>query len=80
MGKRILSTTLGYKEPIGQKWVNNSYSKTYSDQFGFVIHYSDRIYHLKYKGEPITTLYSVEAAKLISTIILNDIVVNKQIK
>lgn len=66
------------KEGIGQRWVLNSYDKSYSDQFGFMIRYGTE-YRLSFKGQDLITVYSLITAKLISTIILNDIIMNKKI-
>jgi hypothetical protein len=45
------------------------------DQYGMKI-LTDNGFKLIYKGEYVLTLYSLPAAKLISTIILNDIIAN----
>lgn len=63
-------------EDLKQNWLQNSYAKTFADQFGFVIEYGER-YRLSYRGEEVVVVYSLQAAKLISTIILNDIIMNK---
>lgn len=65
----------GLKEDLQQKWINNSVQKTYTDQFGFTIHYGTRI-RLNYRERWQIELQSIAAAKLISTIYLNDIVTN----
>jgi hypothetical protein len=65
-----------YKEDMKQNWLINSYARHMTDQFGFKITYG-KTYTLYFKDNPITTLYSLQAAKLISTIILNDTIMNK---
>jgi hypothetical protein len=65
------------KDSMGQNWTSNSYSRYYQDQFGFVIYYAKN-YRLEYRGRAIATVHSLVAAKLISTIILNDIISNKK--
>lgn len=79
MAKELLNIEeLAYPvaEDIKQNWLQNSYAKTFADQFGFVIEYGER-YRLSYRGEEVVVVYSLQAAKLISTIILNDIIMNK---
>lgn len=68
---------LSLKESMRQNWLQNSYNSTYSDQYGFVIHYG-KTYRLEFKGKEIVTMYSLTAAQLISTIILNDLVMHKK--
>lgn len=65
-----------YKEDMKQNWLINSYARHMTDQFGFKITYGTT-YSLSYKDTPVITVHSLQAAKLISTIILNDIIMNK---
>jgi hypothetical protein len=67
------------KSDMSQKWIYNSTKRTHSDQFGFVIHVGNE-YRLCYKGESICSLHSMPAARMISTIILNDIIMHKKIE
>lgn len=67
---------LSLKEDLKQNWIHNTYSKVCSDQFGFVIHCGRR-FKLEYKGDYIITVNLLDAAKLISRIILNDMVLRK---
>lgn len=66
------------KSGFNQKWTLNSYDKSYGDQFGCVIRYHRNLYNLSVKEHKVNNLYSLEAAKLISGIILNDIVMHKK--
>ncbi|GAC1489838.1 MAG: hypothetical protein NVS1B13_19270 [Flavisolibacter sp.] len=67
------------KESLKQHWLINSYQRHYTDQFGFKITYGET-YSL-YRNEVfIVKVYSFAAAKLISTIILNDHIMCKKIK
>lgn len=63
-------------ENLKQNWLQNTYQRKYSDQFGFVIEYGER-YRLLYREKEMVVVYSLQAAKLISTIILNDIIMHK---
>ena len=63
------------KESLKQNWLQNSYQKTYEDQFGFRIEYGKE-YKLFYRNQELMSLRSLPAAKLISTIILNDKIMN----
>lgn len=67
------------KEDLKQNWKQNTYQRHYTDQFGFRITYGVGVYHLFYKENEVTTmqLYSLQAAKEISIIILNDIIMHK---
>lgn len=64
-----------YKESLKQNWTQNYYSSIYSDQFGMVIHYGER-YKLEHNGIHVITVYSLAAAKEISLIYLNDLILN----
>ncbi len=65
------------KEDLQQKWVINSYQRTYTDQFGFTISYGTKI-RLNYRERWQIELQSIAAAKLISSIFLNDYVMNSK--
>lgn len=64
------------KEDLNQKWIHNTYSRICSDQFGFVIHCGKK-FKLEYRESHIITVNLLDAAKLISRIILNDMVLRK---
>lgn len=74
--RKVIEASL--KEDLKQNWTNSSYQKEYTDQFGFKIRYGTRIW-LRYRDNWEIPVHSVAAAKLISTIILNDIVMNKKV-
>lgn len=75
----IENKTAELKSSMKQNWLQNSYQKTYADQFGFVIKYGSQ-HTLIYQGEPVVTVHSLVAAQLISTIILNDKILNSPIE
>lgn len=62
-----------------QQWRRDSGAHTYKDQFGFCIEQGTK-YTLSFQGEQLLKLYSLEAAKMISLIILNDRIENKNLK
>ncbi len=61
-----------------QKWNMNTYSKTYADQYGFVIRYG-YVYRLEHDDQFVVEVHSLSAAQLIAAIILNDLILNKKI-
>lgn len=65
-----------YKEGLQQKWVYNSHSRYHSDQFGCRVQTRVKQYTLYVKEVKITTFYSLRAAQLVSTIILNDMIMH----
>jgi hypothetical protein len=71
----------GLIEGLGQKWSLNSYRKIYTDQFGFEIYYGNAQakYQLRMKGVFILEFNSLQAAKVVSTIILNDKILNGKV-
>lgn len=65
-----------YKEGLKQNWQHNSYTRHYTDQFGCKIEYGNR-YTLYIHDKEILKCWSLEAAKQISLILLNDMIMNK---
>jgi hypothetical protein len=59
---------------IDQRWMMNSDKTIYRDQYGNEIHALRETYVLYRKHEKIIEVNKLHTAKLISTIILNDIV------
>lgn len=76
MGRTQILQEQELREDLKQVWRQNQYQRHYEDQFGFRIDYGTT-YHLFHMDKEITVTYSLAAAKLISRIILNDIVMNK---
>lgn len=70
--KKASRPPAGYKEGLKQNWTRNGYAGTVSDQFGCVIECGHIHYTLHIHEVEITKFYSLAAAKLVSTIILND--------
>jgi hypothetical protein len=68
-----------YKEDMKQHWTQNSYAHSWHDQFGFTINYG-KCHELIYKDRSVVKLHSLKAAQMISTIILNDTIMNKKIE
>jgi hypothetical protein len=77
---RIAPITKGkkLKETLSQKWTYNTYSKLYYDQFGFVVHYGEQ-YALYWHDQFIVKCLSLSAAREISLILVNDIILHKKI-
>lgn len=63
-------------QDMQQHWTKNAYEQTYTDQFGFSIHWGSNgnRYHLEHKGAPVLSddLNTLSAAKEISKVLLND--------
>lgn len=67
---------------MGQSWLHNSKASSWSDQFGFVIQKdsADPKPFALYKGDIfVTRCYRLHTAKLISTIMINDIILYKSL-
>lgn len=78
IGKRRKIDEL-YKDGMSQNWAQNSYQQNWSDQFGFVITYGS-CHTLFYKKKEVYSFHSLDAAKVVSRVILNDIIMNKKYK
>lgn len=65
---------IDYRGDMKQNWTQNNYARTYQDQFGFTIRYGSH-YQLEHHGVHLITLNSLQAAKDISTIYLNDLII-----
>lgn len=76
----IEQTEKALESTLKQNWLLNTYGKHYTDQFGFKIEYQSRkvTYRLTYKDELDLTVNSLTAAKMISTIYLNDVIMFKK--
>jgi hypothetical protein len=68
------------KSDIDQRWMANTDKTIYRDQYGSEIHLLRETYVLYRKHEKICEVNKLHTAKLISTIILNDIVHYKDLK
>lgn len=66
------------KEDLKQNWVANSYRRVHTDQFGFEISYGTKI-TLNYRNQWQIPVQTISAAKLISKVWLNDVILNKPI-
>jgi hypothetical protein len=67
------------KEPIDQRWLDNNDKTICRDQYGNEIHKLKNTYVLYRKQVKVIEVNRLYTAKLISTIILNDIVQFKKI-
>jgi hypothetical protein len=78
--RRMNVTTEDLKEPLQQKWRNNGVDG-YTDQYGFQIIRTangQKMFKLYWKETYITQTYSINAAKEISLVLLNDLIHCKQ--
>jgi hypothetical protein len=62
------------KGDLDQRWLMNENSTMHRDQFGNEIHKTGKTYILYCKQVKVCEVHRLHTAKLISTILLNDIV------
>lgn len=74
MPESIEKTEQKLKANIDQRWMDNTDKTIHRDQYGNEIHKLRKTYVLYRKHEKIIEVHRLHTAKLISTIILNDIV------
>jgi hypothetical protein len=78
--RRVKVTSEDLKESLQQKWRNNGVDG-YDDQYGFEIYRKGncpRMFKLYWKGTYITQTFSMNAAKEISLVLLNDLLHSKE--
>jgi hypothetical protein len=61
-------------EGLGQRWRVNQSHTIFNDQFGFAIYKHHDQFILYYKEKKISVFNNLATAKMVSTIILNDII------
>lgn len=74
MPESIEKTEQKLKANIDQRWMDNTDKTIHRDQYGNEIHKLRKTYVLYRKQEKIIEVHRLHTAKLISAIILNDIV------
>lgn len=68
------------RSDIDQRWIANAEKTIYRDQYGSEIHALKETYVLYRKQEKICEVHRLHTAKLISQVILNDIVHYKSLE
>lgn len=79
MANSVDSIQQKLKDEIGQNWRDTDNHRTYRDQFGNEIHKTQNGYMLYRMNEKVIEVNRLATAKLISNIILNDIVLYKDL-